>query len=247
MADRSIVYRLNSFFRWLESKKVIKRSPSLTKDYLKDYPKLSLLEENFEVIRDECISLLTNKDKITDMKDLLGDHTSSSVHTVKWKTFMIKSGTLLKENCVHCPETAKLIDQVPKVRTAFFSILDPNQYITPHEGYYDGYMRYHLGIIVPNNNANGECWIRVANSVIDKSKMDELSETYYWKNGEGILFNDNYTHDACNNSDQIRVVLFMDMERKLPVPFSWLNTLILNIAYRTESVKKVRKNTTVKF
>lgn len=247
MAKRGIIYRINSFFRWMESKNIIKKTPNFTRDYHKDYPKVSILEENYEMILEECRNLLQHKDQITDVKDMMGGYTSGGIHVVKWKSFMIKSGKFIKENCRHCPNTAALIGKIPKVRTAFFSILDPHQYITPHEGYYDGFMRYHLGVIIPNNNENNECWIRVTNGVSDKSKMEELGDRYYWKNGEGVLFNDNYTHDASNESDQIRVILWIDLERNLPVPISWINSLFLNIAYSTESVKKIRKNTIVKF
>ena len=77
--------------------------------------------------------------------------------------------------------------------------------------------------------------------------MAELGVTYYWKNGEGVIFNDNYTHDASNSSDEIRVILWLDIERKLPLLFSWLNTIMLNVAYSTKGVKQVAKNAVVKF
>lgn len=247
MANRGIVHKTNSFYRWLERINLIKKTPNIIKDYQKDYPHLRILEENYEVIRKECEQLLAKKDQITDVKNLMGNQTAGGIHVVKWKSFMFKSGVMVKENCKYCPETAALIAKIPKVRTAFFSILDPNQYITPHEGYYDGYMRYHLGVIIPNNNANNECWIRVTNGVSDKKKMAELGDTYHWKNGEGVIFNDNYTHDASNSSDEIRVILWLDVERKLPLLFSWLNTIMLNVAYSTKGVKQVAKNAVVKF
>lgn len=247
MANRGIVYKTNSVFRWLEKIKVIEKTPNIIEDYEQDYPHLSILEENYEDIRKECEQLLKKKEQITDVKSLMGDNTAGGIHVIKWKSFMIKSGVLVKENCTHCPVTAATIAKIPKVRTAFFSILDPNQYITPHEGYFDGFMRFHLGVIIPNNNAYKECWIRVTNGVSDKKKMAELGDTYYWSNGKGVLFNDNYTHDASNSSDEIRVILWLDIERKLPLLLSWLNTLMLNIAYSTEGVKKVARNSVVKF
>ncbi|MEQ6122445.1 aspartyl/asparaginyl beta-hydroxylase domain-containing protein [Reichenbachiella sp. MALMAid0571] len=247
MTNRGIVYRVNSLFRKLEKIGVIRKTPNFVTDCYKDYPELKILEDNYPLIRKECENILTFKENITDVKNLMGNQTQGGIHTIKWKSFMLKSGVFVKENCEVCPETTKILTQVPGIRTAFFSILDPEQYITPHEGYYDGFMRYHLGVIIPNNNANQECWIRIANEKIDKTKISELGNKYYWKNGEGVLFNDNYTHDAHNQSKEIRVILWLDVERKLPLLLSLINKIMLNVAYSTEGVKKVAKNAVVKF
>lgn len=247
MAKSGILPRTNSVFRWMERRGIIQKTPNIIKDYHKDYPGLKILEDNHHIIRKECENILMKKEDITNVSQLLGDYTKGGIHTIKWKSFMLKSGSFLEENCKHCPETRKLLAQVPKVRMAFFSILDPKQYITPHEGYYDGYMRYHLGVIIPNNNENRECWIRIANAKIEKKTLPDLGDTYYWKNGEGVIFNDNYTHDAENTSDEVRVILWLDMERKLPRILSAINTFMLNIAYSTKGVKQVAKNSVVKF
>ena len=246
MAERGILHGVNRAYRKLEKMGIIKKTPNLVFDYRKDYPKLKVLEDNYELIRKECEEILTFKEDITDVKNLMGNYTEGGIHAIKWKSFVIKSGVFVEENCRLCPETAKLIKMIPGVRTAFFSILDPKQYITPHEGYYDGFMRYHLGVVIPNNNANQECWLRLANSEIPDKDLPSKGDKYYWKNGEGILFNDNYTHDAKNDSDEIRVILWLDVERKLPLLLGMINTFLLNLAYSTKGVKKIAKNASVK-
>lgn len=237
----------NNAFKRLERAGIFKKTPNFIHDYEKDYPKLKILEENYEVIRKECEDILSFKEDIMDIKNLLGDYTSGGIHVIKWKSYVIKSGAFVRENCEYCPETAKILKKIPRVRTAFFSILDPNQYITPHEGYYNGFMRYHLGVIIPNNNENNECWIRIANDKIDHKELETKGDKYYWKNGKGILFNDNYSHDANNSSDQIRVILWLDIERKLPFPFSAINSFLLNIMFSTKIMKNVAKNAVIKF
>ena len=108
-----------------------------------------------------------------------------------------------------------------------------------------------MGVIIPNNNANNECWIRINedfedNENYDKSTIDK-GEKYYWKNGEGIIFNDNYLHEAFNESDQVRVVLFLDVVRRFPWWFDWFNSLLLSLAFRTKQVKKIAKNAEIDF
>ena len=54
----------------------------------------------------------------------------------------------------------------------------------------------------------------------DNAKQDkdliERGEKYHWHEGEGIIFDDNYLHDAANESDEVRVVLWLDMRRPCP-------------------------------
>src|SRR3546814_9573884 len=53
------------------------------------------------------------------------------------------------ENRRHCPQTTRLLKQIPGASTAFFSILAPGKKMPPHRGAYNGILRCHLGLIVP--------------------------------------------------------------------------------------------------
>lgn len=236
----------------LERRGWINRTPAFIYDYNKDYPAFKLLEENAEAIKKECLKVLEYKEHITDIGGLDGKNkTKGGVHAIKWKTFMLKSGRFIGENCDQCPETARLLRKTPRVKQAFFSILDPNQYIKPHKGYYQGFLRYHLGLIIPDNNLDKSCWIRINDDIAENKKKIrdvsmEGSEKYFWKEGEGIMFNDNYLHEASNESDKIRVVLFIDVVRKFPFWLDWFNRLLLTLAYQTKQARNIAKNAVVK-
>ena len=45
-----------------------------------------------------------------------------------------------------------LVAGIPNLFQAFFSILEPGKSIPAHEGPYCGYLRYHLGLIVPEES-----------------------------------------------------------------------------------------------
>jgi len=241
--------RIGSVFDWAEKKGLIERTPGIMHDYLKDYPSLAILEANHAAVRRECLELLGIKEQLTDMAAMGGQYTKSGIHTTKWKTFMFKSGEWVEPNCRRCPETTALLRQIPEAYNAFFSVLEPKQYITPHKGYHKGFLRYHLGVIIPNDNANDECWLRVNSdpNAQGKSRRGRITEgeTYYWKEGKGIVFNDNYTHDAANDSEETRVVLWIDLARKLPFYFNWFNRLCIFFIYREPQVKKIRENAVV--
>ena len=135
----------------------------------------------------------------------------------------------------------------------FFSILFPGQYIKPHFGYYKGFLRYHLGFIIPKRNdetAEKPCWLRINNDRENNRNRDKSSiergEKYYWKEGEGVIFDDTLLHDASNESNQIRVVLWIDIRRPMPQPLEWVHGLFVRLVMLHPFLGKIRKNATVK-
>jgi beta-hydroxylase len=240
---------INAVLVRAEDRGVFPAAPAYEHNYLKDYPDFKLLEDNYAVIREECERLLGLKEKMTDMEALGGDYTAGGIHTAQWKTFLFKSGKFIEANCRLAPRTADLLRRIPNLYTAFFSILDPHQHIAPHFGYYKGFLRYHLGIIIPNDNADGCCYLRINANPADNARRErnliDKGVTYYWKNGEGVMFDDTFLHDAHNDSDEVRVVLWLDVARRLPWHLHLFNKLVLFIAHREESVKRARHRATL--
>ena len=241
---RDLKDSVNRVFNWAERRGLYPRTPAFITDYHDDYPALKTLEENYDVIRGECLELLGIKDQLTDIEALGGNYTTGGIHSIRWKSFMFKSGSFIDENCRMAPKTAALLQQVPGLYTAFFSILDPHQYVPPHFGYYKGFLRYHLGVLIPDDNAGESCWLRVNDRLEDnllrqKSLIDK-GERYYWKNGKGVIFDDTFLHDASNESDEVRVVMWLDIRRKLPFYLQLFNIFCLWIAHRDKSVRKIR-------
>lgn len=214
---------------------------------LSDYPELKILAQNHAAIRAECAALLGRKLALPGM-DQLTDYTSGGIHQIAWKSFMFKSGRFIDENCALAPRTAGLLRDIPGIYTAFFSVLEPQQHIKPHWGYWKGFVRYHLGVIVPDNNAGENCWIRINPDAWDRDNRQaiEQGEKYFWHEGEAVLFDDTFLHDAANFSDKVRVVLFLDVARKMPWPLALLNRLFLWIAHQDKSVRQIRANATVR-
>jgi aspartyl/asparaginyl beta-hydroxylase (cupin superfamily) len=245
----AIMDAINGVFMRAEARGAFAAAPAFERNYLKSYPHLKILEDNYPVIRKECETLLGFKEKMTDMDMLGGSYTAGGIHTAKWKTFMFKSGKFIEENCRLAPRTAELLRNIPNLYTAFFSVLEPHQHIAPHFGYYKGFLRYHLGVIIPHDNADGSCYLRINANPVDNARRDrsliDNGESYYWKNGEGVMFDDTFLHDAHNNSDAVRVVLWLDVARELPWHLHLFNMLVLLIAHKEKSVKEVRRRATL--
>jgi ornithine lipid ester-linked acyl 2-hydroxylase len=116
-----------------------------------------------------------------------------------WQTFGLYAyGVKIDKNCRLCPETTKLVEQIPGLLTAGFSALAPGTHIAPHTGYPDGVLRCHLGLMIPT-----DCALRVGDT------------TRTWQEGKCLIFDDTLEHEAWNKSDQTRVILLLDF--KAPV------------------------------
>jgi len=230
-----------------ERRGVFRKLPAFEQN-LSEYPELRVLSENYPTIRGECESLIRQQLRIPGMEELTS-YTSGGIHQIAWKSFMFKSGSFIDENCALAPKTAALLEKIPGLYTAFFSVLEPHQHIKPHWGYWKGFVRYHLGVIIPDNNRDRKCWIRINPEAQDRTQARdaiEQGERYFWKNGEAVLFDDTFLHDAANESDSVRVVLFLDLARKMPWPLALLNRLFLWIAHQDKSVREIRANAKIK-
>jgi ornithine lipid ester-linked acyl 2-hydroxylase len=230
-----------------ERRGVFRKLPAFERD-LGEYPELDVLRQNYPVIRAECEQLIQSQLRIPGMEELTS-YTSGGIHQIAWKSFMFKSGEFIEENCALAPQTAALLRNIPGVYTAFFSVLEQGQHIKAHWGYWKGFVRYHLGVIIPDNNRDNKCWIRInpdAQSRGGDRTAIEQGEKYFWHDGDAVLFDDTFLHEAANETDSVRVVLFLDVARKMPWPLALLNRLFLWIAHKDKSVREIRNNAKIK-
>lgn len=186
------------------------------------------LEANWQVMREELDTLLKHREALPSFHDITED-AATITRDDQWKTYFFYGyGEKAEANCARCPETTKLIEQIPGMRTAFFSILSSGKHIPPHRGPYKGVLRYHIGLKVPEPAER--CRIRVADQV------------EHWEEGESMVFDDTYNHEVWNDTDGERAILFLDIERPLPKPLALLNNFLLELLRLTPVVQNARKN-----
>lgn len=215
--------------QWLE-RIIVKYSPHGNATFFDpdEFPWARHLEANWEVIRKELDAVLEHQEALPNFQDISKDQRSIT-RDDKWKTFFLYGyGYKSEVNAARCPETTRLVESVPGMLTAFFSILAPGKHIPPHRGPYKGVLRYHLGLLVPEPKE--KCRIRVGNDI------------RHWEEGKGLLFDDTHDHEVWNETNGTRVVLFMDVERPLRFPASWLNKLIIKLIKYSPIVQSARKN-----
>jgi aspartyl/asparaginyl beta-hydroxylase (cupin superfamily) len=195
------------------------------------FPWARSLEDNWRLIRSELEQVLTRVEDLPNFQDISVDQRALTQDN-RWKTFFLYGyGHKSEKNRTSCPDTTRLVENIPGMETAFFSILGPYKHLPVHRGPYGGVLRYHLGLVVPQEESQ-LCGIRVG------------SQLAFWKEGKSLIFDDSYPHEAWNSTDRNRVVLFVDFRRPLPPIMRLMNKLMIWLVARSRFVREGLENET---
>jgi ornithine lipid ester-linked acyl 2-hydroxylase len=188
------------------------------------FPWVAEIECDWRAIRAELEGVLLRKDELPGFHELAADVASISTDR-GWKTFLLCGyGFKSDANIALCPRTWAACRNIPGLITAMFSILEPGKHLPPHRGPYNGVLRLHLGLIVPEPRER--LGIRVEH------------RTYRWKEGEAVIFDDAYEHEAWNRTPATRVVLFVDFIKPTRQPARLVNWLLLHLAVFTPFIRE---------
>lgn len=207
---------------WLSRQSLIGDDPILSPDLL---PELNELGDNWEAIREELLPLLENRTDIPAFGKVSPDHRriANSDH---WKSFFFGGyGIQFPKNRAKCPRTAAMLDRIPGLVVAFFSIMEPGTHVPRHRGLTKAWLNCHLPLLVPEH---GRC------------EMEVGDKTVSWREGEWLIFDETNPHQVWNETDKVRVVLFLQLKR----PMTWKGRLaarlIFGIIRRTSFVRDVK-------
>jgi beta-hydroxylase len=194
----------------------------------KVFPWARSIENEWRAIRAELDHVLTRKEELPAFHELASD-----VETISrdrgWKSFLLAGyGFRSANNIELCPETWRICQNIPGLITVMYSILEPGKHLPPHRGPYNGVLRLHLGLIVPEPRE--QLGIRVEHDV------------YRWREGEAVIFDDAYEHEAWNYTPHTRVVLFVDFRKPLRFPANVINWLLLRLAMFTPFIREGMDN-----
>jgi beta-hydroxylase len=165
------------------------------------FPHLEPLCANWEAIRDEAREILKHREAIPAFQEVSTDQKRIAKDT-NWRTFILYGfGLKSEKNCRQAPVTCALLEQIPNLQTAWFSILAPGYHIPAHRGVSKGIIRGHLGLIIPAEREN--CRMRVGD------------KTFVWREGEIVVFDDTFEHEVWNDTDEERVILLFDFDRPM--------------------------------
>src|SRR5262249_5231113 len=116
------------------------------------FPWAKKIEAAAPDIRTELERVLVRKNELPNFHDIAADVRSIST-AQNWKTFSLMAfATPSEPNIALTPKTWAELQNIPGLRTAMFSIFEPGKHLAPHRGPYNGVLRLHLGLIVPEQS-----------------------------------------------------------------------------------------------
>jgi len=181
---------------------------SARKAFVKSYQfnKLEILEENWQVIAKEAQALYKKgffEQTTSKENKSFYDVGFRTFYKYGWSKFYCTwYGTNLNSAMAHCPQTVELLNKIPSVNGAMFTLLPANSKLTRHLDPVACSFRYHLGLKTPNSE---DCFINV-----DGTKQS-------WKDGQAFIFDETCLHYVENNSQDMRLILMCDIERPMNI------------------------------
>jgi beta-hydroxylase len=179
-----------------------------------DFPWIARVEAQAHAIREELRAVLAQS--AAPAFERVSEEQGRLVAPDTWRVFMFYTfGHKVAANCARCPRTAAVLESIPGMTLGMFSVLTPRSRIAAHRGVYNGVLRYHLALTVPRDRER--CGIRIGD------------EVRHWSEGRSLVFDDTCEHEAWNDTDEDRIVLFVDFIRVLPQPLGWLNRRMMRL------------------
>ena len=167
------------------------------------FPEMQAVTDSWQTIREEAINM-REQERIAAAKNN-NDAGFNSFFKTGWKRFYLKWYDAKHPSAaLYCPKTVAILDSIPSIKAAMFAELPPGAKLNRHRDPYGGSLRYHLGLSTPNND---QCYINVD------------GVPYSWRDGECVMFDETYIHEAYNKTEQDRIILFCDVER--PMRYRW--------------------------
>jgi aspartyl/asparaginyl beta-hydroxylase (cupin superfamily) len=192
------------------------------------FPHLKPFVAHWREIRSEVVEILKHREAIPAFQEVSPDQMKISKGN-NWRTFILFGfGSKLEKNCGQAPVTTKLLEAVPNLQTAWFSILGPGYHIPAHRGVTKGILRAHLGLLIPREVE--KCRIRVDNKI------------QVWREGEIFVFDDTYEHEVWNDTDEERVILLFDFNRPMRFWGRFINSSFVRLLKLTAYYQEPKKN-----
>ena len=167
---------------------------------------LPQVEAAVPAMHDELLAVLADGKDFAPYVEVIAERPSAAnplINDPSWGAFYFwRDGEIVTENAARCPATMTALEAVPmptidqRSPIALWSLLKPGTHIQPHHGLLNTRLICHIPLIVPS-----DCALRVGN------------ETREWREGEALIFDDSFEHEAWNRSDQTRVVLLFEIWR----------------------------------
>jgi len=172
----------------------------------REFPWLEQLEAAIPDMQEELAGVIASTQKFSPYVESIPDRPRPNnplLDDSNWGAFYFwKSGEAIAENIAKCPKTVSALGAAPipviqeRSPMALYSVLEADTHIAPHFGMLNTRLICHIPLVIPN-----DCALRVG------------GETRPWKDGEALIFDDSFEHEAWNRSNERRVILLFEIWR----------------------------------
>jgi aspartate beta-hydroxylase len=190
-------------------------------DLDRDFPHGAVFVEAWPAIRDEALAVKRRLHEVPRFHEIMPEQASISANDGRdWRMYILKAyGVEQPEHMAACPQLAALVRAAPDVLSASFSFLGPHKHIPPHRGPIRGIIRFYLMLSMP----------RLADGTPAAALKVDGTE-YRLEEGEFLLWDDTFVHEAWNGSDEVRIVLSLDVKRSgMPVDMKILSATLIQL------------------
>ena len=169
------------------------------------FPNSSRFAARWEQLRREALTIAGLFDRIPRFHEIMREQRDISANDGRdWRMFVMKAyGHTVADNLGRAPALAAILRECPEVVSATYSYLASGKHVPKHRGPFRGILRFHLGLSMPRDakgNLGNILWIDGVPHLLD--------------NGECLLWDDTYPHELLNMTDEVRVVLLLDVWRR---------------------------------
>ena len=170
------------------------------------FPWVAEMESAVPAMRAEIEEMLAGEQGLTPYVQEETERASrghSLLDDPRWSAFHLwQGGERVEENAARCPLVMRLLElpPIPRIKRrspmALVSILRPGTHIPPHSGMLNTRLICHVPLIVPEG-----CRLRVG------------AQTRAVVEGQAMIFDDSFEHEAWNDGNALRAVLLFEIWR----------------------------------
>jgi aspartate beta-hydroxylase len=190
-------------------------------DWSTDFPEAASFIAAWAEIRREALAVAGRLPEVPRFHEIMREQTAISANDGRdWRMFVLKAyGIEVPKNMAACPRLAVIVAAAPDVLSASLSFLDPGKHIPLHRGPFRGVLRFYLVLSMP--------------LLADRRPAAALKiagKEYRLVDGDCMLWDDTYPHEVWNESDQVRIVLLLDVRRGgMPLDMRLFSAMLMSV------------------
>jgi aspartate beta-hydroxylase len=203
----------------------------------REFPDASRFHAGWRRIREEALTVAAGIQRVPRFHEVMPEQRSISANDGRdWRMFILKAyGRELTSNMASCRTLADIVRTSPDVLSASFSFLGPGKHIPAHRGPIRGIIRFYLVLSMPcTEGGEPAAVLKIAGA------EHRLAE------GQFLVWDDTFEHEAWNESDRLRIVLSLDVwRRSMPLDMKLLTIAIIGLVRLSMRLRHFARDATI--